>query len=113
MVVLVISFNIDQNYLDAYITSSGWDYETAIDNMTPGTNYTEYLSKNIKEVRLFTIVDPDKYSCWLDLCEELEEALKRAEHYINWSVYKEEVKKNLLAKIDKYRKDLKTKGWQI
>ena len=109
LAVLVISFNIEQNYLDAYITSSGWDYETAIDNMTPGTKYTEYLSRNIKEVKLFTIIDPDKYSCWLDLCKELEEALKRAEHYINWSVYDEEVKKNLLAKIDKYRKDLKAR----
>ena len=109
LVVLVISFNIDQNYLDAYITSSGWDYETAIDNMTPGTKYTEYFSRNIKEVRLFTIIDPDKYSCWLDLCEELEEALKRAEHYINWAVDKEEVKKNLLAEIDKFRKDLKAR----
>ena len=86
LAVLVISFNIEQNYLDAYITSSGWDYETAIDNMTPGTNYTEYLSKNIKEVRLVTIVDHDKYSYGLDLCEEQEEALKREEHYINWSV---------------------------
>ena len=110
LVALVISFNIEKNYLDAYITSSGWDYETAIDNMTPGTKYTEYLSSNIKEVKLFTIVDPEKYSCWLDLYDgELEGALKRAEHYINWSVYKEEVKKNLLAKIDKYRKDLKAR----
>ena len=111
LVVLVISFNIEKNYLYAYITSSGdgWEYQTAIDNMTPGTKYTEYLSRNIKEVKLFTIIDPDKYSCWLDLCEELEEALKRAEHYINWSVYDEEVKKNLLAKIDKYRKDLKAR----
>ena len=41
LAVLVISFNIEQNYLDAYITSSGWDYQTAIDNMTPGTKYTE------------------------------------------------------------------------
>ena len=107
LVVLDISFNIDQNYLDAYITSSGWDYETAIDNMTPGTNYIEYLSKNIKEVRLFTIVDPDKYSCWLDLYDgELEGALKRAEHYINWAVDKEEVKKNLLNEINSFRKDL-------
>ena len=116
LMVLVISFNIEQNYLYAYITSSGdgWDYETAIDNMTPGTKYTEYLSRNIKEVRLFTFVDPEKYSSWIDLYDgELEGALKRAEHYINWSVYKEEVKKNLLAKIDKYRKDLKAKGWQI
>ena len=110
LAVLVISFNIEQNYLDAYITSSGRDYETAIDNMTPGTKYTEYLSSNINEVKLFTIIDPEKYSCWLDLYDgELEGALKRAEHYINWSVYKEEVKKNLLAKIDKYRKDLKAR----
>ena len=110
LAVLVISFNIEQNYLDAYITSSGWDYETAIDNMTPGTKYTEYLCRNIKEVRLFTFVDSDKYSCWLDLYDgELEEALQRAEHYINWAVYKEKVKKNLLAKIDKYRKDLKAR----
>ena len=109
LAVLVISFNIEQNYLDAYITSSGWDYQTAIDNMTPGTKYTEYLSRNIKEVKLFTIIDPDKYSCWLDLYDELEEALQRAEHYINWAVYKEEVKKNLLAEIDKYRKHLKAK----
>ena len=109
LAVLVISFNIEQNYLDAYITSSGWDYETAIDNMTPGTKYTEYLSRNIKEVRLFTIIDPDKYSCWLDLCEELEEALKRAEHYINWAVDKEEVKKNLLNEINIFRKDLKNR----
>ena len=109
LAVLVISFNIEQNYLDAYITSSGLDYETAIDNMTPGTKYTEYLSRNIKEVRLFTIIDPDKYSCWLDLCEELEEALKRAEHYINWAVDKEEVKKNLLNEINTFRKDLKNR----
>ena len=109
LAVLVISFNIEQNYLDAYITSSGWDYQTAIDNMTPGTKYTEYLSRNIKEVKLFTIIDPDKYSCWLDLCEELEGALKRAEHYINWSVYKEEVKKNLLNEINIFRKDLKNR----
>ena len=110
LAVLVISFNIEQNYLDAYITSSGdGDYETAIDNMTPGTKYTEYFPRNIKEVKLFTIVDPEKYSCWLDLCDELEEALKRAEHYINWGVYDEEVKKNLLAEIDKYRKKLKAK----
>ena len=110
LVVLVISFNIDQNYLDAYITSSGWDYETAIDNMTPGTKYTEYFPRNIKEVRLFTFVNPDKCSCWLELYDgELEEALKRAEHYINWGVYDEEVKKNLLAEINKYRKDLKAK----
>ena len=112
LVVLVISFNIEKNYLYAYITSSGdgWEYETAIDNMTPGTKYTEYLSSNINEVKLFTIVDPEKYSSWLDLYDgELEGALKRAEHYINWSVYKEEVKKNLLAKIDKYRKDLKAR----
>ena len=81
--------------------------------MTPGTKYTEYFPRNIKEVKLFTIVDPEKYSCWLDLCDELEEALKRAEHYINWGVYDEEVKKNLLAEIDKYRKKLKAKGWQI
>ena len=112
LMVLVISFNIEQNYLYAYITSSGdgWDYETAIDNMTPGTKYTEYLSSNIKEVKLFTVVDPAKYSSWLDLYDgELEGALKRAEHYINWAVYNEEVKKNLLAKIDKYRKDLKAR----
>ena len=110
LAVLVISFNIEQNYLDAYITSSGWDYETAIDNMTPGTKYTEYLSRNIKEVRLFTIIDPDKYSCWLDLYDgELEEALKRAEHYINWAVNKEEVKKNLLNEINIFRKDLKNR----
>ena len=110
LVALVISFNIEKNYLCTYITSSGWNYETAIDNMTPGTKYTEYLCRNIKEVRLFTFVDSDKYSCWLDLYDgELEEALQRAEHYINWSVYKEEVKKNLLAKIDKYRKDLKAR----
>ena len=109
LAVLVISFNIEQNYLDAYITSSGWDYETAIDNMTPGTKYTEYLSSNINEVKLFTIVDPNKYSCWLDLCEELEEALKRAEHYINWAVNKEEVKKNLLNEINIFRKDLKNR----
>ena len=113
LVALVISFNIEKNYLDAYITSSGWDYETAIDNMTPGTKYTEYFPRNIKEVRLFTFINPDKYSCWLELYEELEEALKRAEHYINWGVYDEEVKKNLLAEIDKYRKKLKAKGWQI
>ena len=74
LVVLVISFNIEKNYLYAYITSSGWDYQTAIDIMTPGTKYTEYLSRNIKEVKLFTIIDPDKYSCWLDLYDELEEA---------------------------------------
>ena len=110
LVALVISFNIEQNYLYAYITSSGWDYETAIDNMTPGTKYAEYFPRNIKEVRLFTFVEPDKYSCWLDLYDgELEEALKRAEHYINWGVYDEEVKKNLLAEINKYRKDLKAK----
>ena len=110
LVALVINFNIEKNYLYADITSSGLDYETAIDNMTPGTKYTEYLSRNIKEVRLFTFVNPDKYSCWLELYDgELEEALKRAEHYINWGVYKEEVKKNLLAKIDKYRKDLKAR----
>ena len=110
LVALVISFNIEHNYLYAYITSSGWDYETAINNMTPGTKYTEYFSRNIKEVRLFTFVDPNKYSCWLDLYDgELEEALKRAEHYINWGVYDEEVKKNLLAEIDKYRKKLKAK----
>ena len=116
LMILVISFNIEQNYLYAYITSSGdgWDYETAIDNMTPGTKYTEYLSRNIKEVRLFTFVDPEKYSSWIDLYDgDLEEALKRAEHYINWDVYDEEVKKNLLAEIDKYRKKLKAKGWQI
>ena len=79
--------------------------------MTPGTKYAEYFpSNNIKEVRLFTFVEPDKYSCWLDLYDgELEEALKRAEHYINWGVYDEEVKKNLLAEINKYRKDLKAK----
>ena len=109
LVALVISFNIEKNYLDAYITSSGWDYETAIDNMTPGTKYTEYFPRNIKEVRLFTFINPDKYSCWLDLYDELEEALQRAEHYINWAVYDEEVKKNLLAEIDKYRKKLKAK----
>ena len=110
LVALVINFNIEKNYLYADITSSGLDYETAIDNMTPGTKYTEYLSRNIKEVRLFTFVDPEKYSSWIDLYDgELEGALKRAEHYINWSVYKEEVKKNLLAKIDKYRKDLKAR----
>ena len=110
LAVLVISFNIEQNYLDAYITSSGWDYETAIDNMTPGTKYTEYLSRNIKEVKLFTIVDPEKYSCWLDLYDgELEGALKRAEHYINWAVDKEEVKKNLLNEINIFRKDLKNR----
>ena len=110
LVALVISFNIEQNYLYAYITSSGWDYETAIDNMTPGTKYTEYLSSNIKEVKLFTIIDPDKYSCWLDLYDgELEGALKRAEHYINWAVYKEEVKKNLLNEINIFRKDLKNR----
>ena len=45
LVALVISFNIEKNYLDAYITSSGWDYETAIDNMTPGTKYTEYFNQ--------------------------------------------------------------------
>ena len=68
----------------------------------------------MREVSLYTFIDPDKYSSWLDLYDgELEEALKRAEHYINWSGYKEEVKKNLLAKIDKYRKDLKAKGWQV
>ena len=110
LVVLVISFNIEQNYLDAYITSSGWDYQTAIDNMTPGTKYTEYLSSNINEVKLFTIVDPEKYSSWLDLYDgELEEALKRAEHYINWAVDKEEVKKNLLNEINSFRKDLKNR----
>ena len=109
LVALVISFNIEKNYLDAYITSSGWDYETAIDNMTPGTKYTEYFPRNIKEVRLFTFINPDKYSCWLELYGDLEEALKRAEHYINWGVYDEEVKKNLLAEIDKYRKKLKAK----
>lgn len=111
LVVLVISFNIEKNDLDAYITSSGdgWDYETAIDNMTPGTKYTEYFPRNIKEVRLLTFIDPDKYSCWLELYEDLEEALKRAEHYINWGVYDEEVKKNLLAEINKYRKHLKAK----
>ena len=111
LVALVISFNIEKDYLYAYITSSGWDYETAIDKMTPGTKYAEYFpSNNIKEVRLFTFVEPDKYSCWLDLYDgELEEALKRAEHYINWGVYDEEVKKNLLAEINKYRKDLKAK----
>ena len=111
LVVLVISFKIEQNYLDAYITSpgDGWDYETAIDNMTPGTKYTEYFPRNIKEVRLFTIIDPDKYSCWLDLYDELEEALKRAEHYINWAVNKEEVKKNLLNEINIFRKDLKNR----
>ena len=112
LAVLVISFNIEPNYLYAYITSSGngWDYQTAIDNMTPGTKYTEYLCRNIKEVRLFTFVDSDKYSCWLDLYDgELEEALKRAEHYIDWGVYNEEVKKNLLAEIDKFRKDLKAR----
>ena len=110
LVALVISFNIEKDYLYAYITSSGWDYETAIDNMTPGTKYAEYFpSNNIKEVR-FTFVEPDKYSCWLDLYDgELEEALKRAEHYINWGVSNEEVKKNLLAEIDKFRKDLKAK----
>ena len=110
LVALVISFNIEHNYLYTYITSSGWDYETAINNMTPGTKYTEYFSRNIKEVRLFTFVHPNKYTCWLDLYDgELEEALKRAEHYINWGVYNEEVKKNLLAEINKYRKDLKAK----
>ena len=111
LVALVISFNIEKDYLYAYITSSGWDYETAIDNMTPGTKYAEYFpSNNIKEVRLFTFVEPDKYSCWLDLYDgELEEALKRAEHYIDWGVYNEEVKKNLLAEIDKFRKDLKAR----
>ncbi len=111
LVALVISFNIEKDYLYAYITSSGWDYETAIDNMTSGTKYVEYFpSNNIKEVRLFTFVDPNKYSCWLDLYDgELEEALKRAEHYINWGVYNEEVKKNLLAEINKYRKDLKAR----
>ena len=111
LVALVISFNIEKDYLYAYITSSGWDYETAIDNMTPGTKYAEYFpSNNIKEVRLFTFVNPDKYSCWLELYDgELEEALKRAEHYINWGVSNEEVKKNLLAEINKYRKDLKAK----
>lgn len=111
LVALVISFNIEKDYLYAYITSSGWDYETAIDNMTPGTKYAEYFpSNNIKEVRLFTFVEPDKYSCWLDLYDgELEEALQRAEHYINWAVYDEEMKKNLLAEINKYRKDLKAK----
>ena len=111
LVALVISFNIEKDYLYAYITSSGWNYETAIDNMTPGTKYAEYFpSNNIKEVRLFTFVEPDKYSCWLDLYDgELEEALQRAEHYINWGVYDEEVKKNLLAEINKYRKDLKAK----
>ena len=112
LVALVISFNIEQNYLYAYITSSGdgWDYQTAIDNMTPGTKYTEYLCRNIKEVRLFTFVDSDKYSCWLDLYDgELEEALQRAEHYINWAVDKEEVKKNLLNEINIFRKDLKNR----
>lgn len=111
LVALVISFNIEKDYLYAYITSSGCDYETAIDNMTPGTKYAEYFpSNNIKEVRLFTFVNPDKYSCWLELYDgELEEALKRAEHYINWGVSNEEVKKNLLAEINKYRKDLKAK----
>ena len=111
LVALVISFNIEKDYLYAYITSSGWDYETAIDNMTPGTKYAEYFpSNNIKEVRLFTFVEPDKYSCWLDLYDgELEEALKRAEHYINWAVDKEDVKKNLLAEIDKFRKNLKAR----
>ena len=109
LAVLVISFNIEKNYLDAYITSSGWDYETAMDNMTPGTKYTEYLSSNIKEVKLFTIIDPGKYSCGFDLYDELKEALQRAEHYINWAVYNEEVKKNLLAEIDKYRKQIKAK----
>ena len=109
LAVLVISFNIEKNYLDAYITSSGWDYQTAIDNMTPGTKYTEYLSRNIKEVKLFTIIDPNKYSCGFDLYDELKEALQRAEHYINWAVYNEEVKKNLLAEIDKYRKHIKAK----
>ena len=111
LVALVISFNIEKDYLYAYITSSGWDYETAIDNMTPGTKYAEYFpSNNIKEVRLFTFVEPDKYSCWLDLYDgELEEALKRAEHYINWAVDKEEVKKNLLNEINIFRKDLKNR----
>ena len=111
LVALVISFNIEKDYLYAYITSSGWDYETAIDNMTPGTKYAEYFpSNNIKEVRLFTFVEPDKYSCWLDLYDgELEGALKRAEHYINWAVDKEEVKKNLLNEINIFRKDLKNR----
>ena len=111
LAVLVISFNIEKNYLDAYITSSGdgWDYETAIDNMTPGTKYTEYFPRNIKEVRLLTFLDPDKYSCWLDLYDELEEALKRAEHYINWGGYNEEVKNNLLNEINDLKKHLKAR----
>ena len=64
----------------------------------------------MREVSLYTFIDPDKYSSWLDLYDgELEEALKRAEHYINWAVDKEEVKKNLLNEINIFRKDLKNR----
>ena len=107
---LVISFNLNGNNLWVYLTTYGLEYDKARNQTTPGTKYTELLRNDIRDVKLFTFIDPDKYSCWLDLYDgELEEALKRAEHYIDWGVYKEEAKKNLLAEIDKFRKDLKAR----
>ena len=108
---LVISFNLDGNYnLWVYLTTYGLEYDKARNQTTPGTKYTELLRNDIRDVKLFTFIDPDKYSYWLDLYDgELEEALQRAEHYINWAVDKEEVKKNLLAEIDKFRKNLKAR----
>ena len=108
---LVVKFNLDRTTHNLWVCLStyGLEYDKARNQTTPGTKYTElFTSGDMREVRLYTFIDPDKYSSWLDLYDgELEEALKRAEHYINWAVNKEEVKKNLLNEINIFRKDLK------
>ena len=110
---LVISFNLDRTTHNLWVCLStyGLEYDKARNQTTPGTKYTELFgSGDMREVRLYTFIDPDKYSCWLDLYDgELEGALKRAEHYINWAVDKEAVKKNLLNEINIFRKDLKNR----
>ena len=110
---LVVKFNLDRTTHNLWVCLStyGLEYDKARNQTTPGTKYTELFgSGDMREVRLYTFIDPDKYSCWLDLYDgELEEALKRAEHYINWAVDKEEVKKNLLNEINIFRKDLKNR----
>lgn len=112
-IALIVSFNLWRtNYnLDVHLSTYGVEYDNAMSQTTPGTKYTELLSeRDIREVRLYTFIEPDKYSNWLELYDgELEEALQRAEHYINWAVDKEKVKNNLLNEINHLRKNLKAR----
>lgn len=112
-VALVVKFNLDRTTHNLWLCLStyGLEYNKARNQTTPGTKYTElFVRGDIREVRLYTFIDPDKYSNWLELYDgELEEALQRTEHYINWAVDKKEVKNNLLNEINSFRKDLKNR----